>query len=687
MKKTCIILSLVVTLCCGGCFMQDDERPSTIEEEKKLTVSLVLDEHSRVDGDNPCRVSRGGTAVFHLVFDEGYGLSADLVTYGTCDPANSIITIADVQYSVSYPFQAVRIGDLKVMIENVRDPGSVRLSPSKAGYDAGETVTVETTDEEFMCYTFDHPYRDDNRYKPASLPSSFASRFSFVIEHDVTLFINYFTEGLLRFTYDANGGVTIDGEEVIEIDYDIRPPHLDPQTLLGSYYLHRDGHTLSSYNTKADGTGLRVGIGSKIGLENAIDNSLTLYAQWEQWTDAEDFTIIELADGTCEIVKYIGSADCEKIVIPAVIGDLAVMGIGEGAFNDCSLTELILPPTLEYVKTGAFQNCPALETLQSYSSLKEIHDDSFDPNNLHTIRLNSNCYCDNHGFGASPDLTFQIDHIRRMEQRKIIFIGTSTTRMNQSLAPLEEKHPRFNYYLFGAIAGTDAFFIASLLCPYLRPDDRIVLSFDERSMCTPKLNGGNIVYVEFDLDLITALDYQNIRRSFFPSLMKYANAENWHSEIGSAYYLAERGSPTDPRYGMPFFGTLPEDEKNVNPDSSQRFTKAYFQRYINPSTKVFEWFLPVMQSFKEAGARLFGHWSSYNANSVDDDARDVMSEYETYIGGKYSVEDGPNVHFLNSILDNIYPGNMFCLNDNWHLTQEGCLKRAEQWAACAELFA
>ncbi len=112
--------------------------------------------------------------------------------------------------------------------------------------------------------------------------------------------------------YLANGGKGLDGvgSEVTE-SYDIRE-HRRPNVSIGTDLFAREGFTLTGWNTKPDGSGQRVGLGSRV----TVTDELTLYAQWEEWTDADRFT--------CRITE-IGatvtgcSETGEKLVVPETL--------------------------------------------------------------------------------------------------------------------------------------------------------------------------------------------------------------------------------------------------------------------------------------------------------------------------------------------------------------------------------
>ena len=91
-------------------------------------------------------------------------------------------------------------------------------------------------------------------------------------------------KGKYEILYDANGGQNTSGDsEKVSICY--RGTHQRINTSIGTDLFFRKGYTLLGWNTRADGSGQAVGLGSRI----AWKAGLVLYAQWTPWTDEADF--------------------------------------------------------------------------------------------------------------------------------------------------------------------------------------------------------------------------------------------------------------------------------------------------------------------------------------------------------------------------------------------------------------
>ena len=166
-------------------------------------------------------------------------------------------------------------------------------------------------------------------------------------------------------TYDANGGTG----EIGTVTYSTSI-HTRPNTAIGTDTLSREGYTLTSWNTQPDGSGTRIGLGSRVTVPEA---GLILYAQWSPWSSEGDF-LWTVSDDGVKITGYIGAAD--QAVIPERISGHPVTVIGAGAFADSAVTSVILPPSLVAVEEGAF-NSSALETLLLFDNIETVSDAAF----------------------------------------------------------------------------------------------------------------------------------------------------------------------------------------------------------------------------------------------------------------------------------------------------------------------
>ncbi len=108
-------------------------------------------------------------------------------------------------------------------------------------------------------------------------------------------------------------------------------------------------------------------------------------------TLAEDFTYREV-DGGVEIQGYNGF-EVDTLIIPKTIGSRPVIKIGENAFQNLGLTEVVIPDSVECIEDGAFKGCKRLEKVKLSQNLNKLGGEVFEEcENLKSLDLpNSLC--------------------------------------------------------------------------------------------------------------------------------------------------------------------------------------------------------------------------------------------------------------------------------------------------------
>lgn len=184
-------------------------------------------------------------------------------------------------------------------------------------------------------------------------------------------------------TYAANGGQPIRGGALQESKtYDLTC-HARPNTALGTDLFTREGYTLIGWNTRSDGSGTAVGLGSRVSVP---DGAVTLYAQWAKWSAGEDFAWEHTEDGAA-ITGYCG-ADT-TVVIPEQLDGRPVIAVEEGAFSGCAAAQVIFPPTMRDIAPGAFRDC-TVQSVTLFDSIRSVSDSSFENcPSLKTLHINA----------------------------------------------------------------------------------------------------------------------------------------------------------------------------------------------------------------------------------------------------------------------------------------------------------
>ena len=90
--------------------------------------------------------------------------------------------------------------------------------------------------------------------------------------------------------YDPNGA----GGEAVSRVYNLETKPR-PNVSIGTDIFERPGFVLESWNTQPDGSGERIGLGSRMTVDE--DREYRLYAQWARWTDPGLFTFAQTEEG------------------------------------------------------------------------------------------------------------------------------------------------------------------------------------------------------------------------------------------------------------------------------------------------------------------------------------------------------------------------------------------------------
>lgn len=658
MLKTRLPLFFICFLfCLSSCsFFNSD---SIFESNDMISVSLIGDSHTYIASEDFIRLEKGEDAIFTVLFDDGYHLGSSSME---CTINGSQIIFKKIQFSTTIYINSSPNGDFSLQIINDEEKGKIFIYPEKDQYDSGEDVTVTVRPYpgyEFMCFTFGHEYRNTDMYRPTGMPVSFKKQYTFKITQDTTLYTNFYDEDLLLMKYNANGGETIDGEESFSVDYEIVAPFVNPVTIVGSYYLFKPGATLISYNTKPDGSGVSVGIGSRVSIGLFNNGFIELYAIWSEWTDASEFDYTFSENGEISIASYKG--DDSIVSIPDDIGGIPVTSILPNSFENKSLEKLILGKNIDVVEDYSFYNCVSCREIWIYTGIKQMSELSFVNCSLETVHINRMSIANNSTSNTSRDLTYQLDQIENMSGKRLIFYGLSTIRRNHDFSPFSAMYPDRSIYTFGGIWGCNYYLPLLILQSKMNYGDSIVVSLLEACL-DPSASGIELLFSKYCLDELSHIDYSLMSSFLFSGLVNSFSAfsEGYYCEV----FNSEKNGRCD-SYGTILEGQVSDDINNCNPT-----TRYVFDIYMKDEW--FDYLNKVFNLFNLSKDNIFITWSTYNENSVSD--YEAFREYEDYVRKKLG-----NYAFFDSIYENIYPGNYFVVNDSLHLSTYGAKFRIERW--------
>lgn len=461
-----------------------------------------------------------------------------------------------------------------------------------------------------------------------------------------------------EITYHANGGYPLHSvEEETTISYSLSK-HTRPNTDIGTDLFARESHTLTGWNTKPDGSGTRVGLGSRVSVpEGTID----LYAQWAEWNHSEDFTYT--AGDSITITGYTGSAD--PIVIPERIDGLEVTTIAAGAFRDCDARQVILPKSMDTVESGAFENCN-LRELFLFDNIVSIRDDSFvGCENLHTLYINAieapfgylyrkeSCYAD------KVDLL-----INAQGREKLVFYGGCSMWYNLDgflvFRELWEDYAIINMGLNGTV---NSLAQMQIMGQFLEKGDIFFhapeLSSRQQLMTnTDMLDTDKSLWcgIENNYDLFAYVDLQTVG-GVFDSLCAYLDRKDGRTTYAQVYIGEEEQEYMDVTGSIPFFRNSTQEElgDNVYLDPN-RIDEASMARL----NRCYDW-------YESRGVRIYISHACINMDAVAEDQKGNLQAVEDAFRAAVASMEGPVL--ISELEDFVFYNNDF-YDTNYHLRSE-----------------
>ncbi|MBR3178758.1 MAG: leucine-rich repeat protein [Clostridia bacterium] len=463
--------------------------------------------------------------------------------------------------------------------------------------------------------------------------------------------------------YDGNGGTS----EAFGNSYDAQVTgiHDRENTLQGVSYFSREGYLLAGWNTAPDGSGIHIGLGSRI----TYSEGLILYAEWAEATDESLFAS---ENGT--ILSYIGSGN--TVVIPDTIEGQAVKKIAEGAFSNLALKSLILPPSLETIENGAFSKC-MIENLTLYDRIKTLSDDSFAECTVHTVHVNaarppvySGSYFDT--FSDKYDYLLTIT-----DKQKLVLFSGSSGRYGYDSPAIESAFPQYRVVNMGVYAYTNALPQYELIRPLMREGDILLVApeFDavREQFCTENcLDSGFWAMMESNYDAAATLDlarYTNIFNSF-ADYQKVRSGMAYRGYGESPWSFDDDGN----RYTFATYNTQGDfilPRPNSERDELHRHNIAdYTTETVTPDAA--DSLDRTLRIFTKSGIKVYFTYAPRNRSSLTE--RSTKGEREAVHSMLCSRLSVP---VISEIEDSLYSGIYFWNIDN-HLSTEGVSIRTAQ---------
>lgn len=470
------------------------------------------------------------------------------------------------------------------------------------------------------------------------------------------------TEHFAQITYDPNGG---EGTPTTVL-YD-RATHDRPNTSSGRDLFTREGYTLTGWNTAPDGSGQRIGLGSRV---TAGPEGITLYAQWAQWNPATDFTFTDGVYWT--VTGYHGDSDI--IVIPATVDGKAVGAIAHNAFRDCDAEQIVLPDTMVQVAEGAFRNC-GFSSVILFDSIENISNASFrDCAQLHTLYINASQppfgyrYRKESVYADKADLL-----IRAAGQRKLVFYGGCSTWYNLDAGMAEEtlgeQYEILNLGLNGTVNSAVQMQILEAL---LEPGD---ILFHTPELASPTQMMRKISMdrdddklwcgLENNYDLVSLVDFGAVP-GLLESFCAYLEQKDETADYGETY------TDSQGRTYLDRWGSIPFERTETAPMLTDRVS-------LDPDCiddGAMERLAQMYQRFSEQGVRVYVGYACVNLDAVPEEERDQVQTVDDRFRQAVEAMDGPVL--ISRLEDYLYHNEDF-YDTNYHLRSDRASANTALW--------
>ena len=477
-------------------------------------------------------------------------------------------------------------------------------------------------------------------------------------------------KGKYEILYDANGGQNTSGDsDRVSICY--RGTHQRINTSIGTDLFFRKGYTLLGWNTRADGSGQAVGLGSRI----AWKSGLVLYAQWTPWTDEADF-IYKKVSGFAVITGYSGKA--QQICIPPSLGGLPVRTIWENAFADTDCKTVILSPGIYEIEKWAFRNSH-LEQLYLYDDLEKISDYAFqDCDMLHTLHINA---IEAPAYSGNYFDTFQDKYDRLLsmkDKKKIVLFSGSSTRFGYDSEMIDQAFPDYEVVNMGVFAYSPALPQLELIRSCMKEGDVLLDSpeFDaaNRQFCYQKeLDYATFAMMESDYDVFAQLDlreYKQIFTAFTAYQDARADMERKNYDVCASEYDEDGNEVEEPSYNE--YGDYVVYRPNSTSEKPIYGLPVNYTVNAYPKDTYIDSINTEFQRFLDQGIKVYFTYSPRNKYALSED-----STQEERIWLHEYFKSQLNAPVISELEDSLYTGIYLYGTDN-HLSTEGAQIRTEK---------
>ncbi len=471
-----------------------------------------------------------------------------------------------------------------------------------------------------------------------------------------------------RITYHANGGYALHSlDNEITKEYSLLR-RSRPNTDTGTDTFAREGHTLVCWNTEPDGSGTRVGLGSRI---TVTGGEAVLYAQWLPWDAADAYTCAP-AEGGVAITGYHGQGD--TIVVPEQLNGMDVVAIEADAFQGCAAHTVVLPKTMKIVASGGFQDC-SLNTLILFDNIEQIQDDCFiGCSQLQTLYINAIEAPFGYSYRKESCYADKVDMlIQAQGQQKLICYGGCSMWYNldgyQAQQAVGAEYRVINMALNGTVSSAVQL---QIMAAFVEPGDVLfhtpeLSSWQQMMTKVDMLESDKILWcgLENNYDLFSLVDLTTVKGAF-DSLHAYLNRKDGRTTYTSVYTDEWNREYLD-QWGCVPFSRITSN--NVLDDQVYLNT----QRLAEESVRTLEQYYQMYQAL---GVRVYVGHACTNLDGVPQEERENAALVEEAFQKAIESMDGPVL--LGRMEDHLY-GHQDFYDTHYHLLSPQVKENTALW--------
>lgn len=483
------------------------------------------------------------------------------------------------------------------------------------------------------------------------------TEYTFDVDDECTLYVNC----SMTYVYHVNGGSHVSGKEAVEYDADVTY-YKNPNSLPERGYFKRDGYVLVEYNTKADGTGEGISLGSRpyVGDRARID----LYCIWAKEAPASDFEY-EKSGNAVKITGYTGSEE-GTLAIPAKIEGYTVTSIGKRALAGTKAETIVLPSSIRELYEEAFADSAMstlvitdnIVTFKGGSSYVSVADTVImGCKNLANLRINA---------VLSPiyvtylESNMKYDYLLwAKERQKIVYVAGSSGQFGFVAEDMEKAfNDEYVVVNYGTNANISGAFWMEYLSKFMNEDDILLWAPEDGSYLfgNNKLNNRLWRSIECNYDIFRYVDIRNYTGVFssFESQQKEKAASSSRREY-SQFNTAVNNN-----------GDLFNDREAKNPSGN-------FNLNSFPNDNCIALLNSQLDKMKENGVKIYISFAPMSEKTLYTESRKKEADLLRY---SKNVADFYHGTVISDIKEQVFEVKYFA-DSPWHMTDEGARMRTE----------